>query len=182
MKLRKGLRMNAANAAEPFDYFDGDGNRIGTTGRETVHRQGLWHRSTHVFVFNSRRDLLIQKRAADKDLYPGLWDYSVGEHLQPGETHAQAAQRGLMEELHIGPLEVQPIGPERRVEWLGENYADREIQQAYTAAFDGAVRVDPGEVQFCWYISLPVLSRWITLRPDDFTPGLVADLGAFGWL
>ena len=176
------LRLDAPNANEPFDYFDEAGNFVGTTTRQQVHQQGLWHRSSHVFVFRPDGALLVQKRAADKDLYPGLWDYSVGEHLQPGETHQQAAQRGLAEELQITDVAVQVLGDESRAQWQGNNFCDREIQQAYRCTYNGKVNVDPVEIQFCWFVAMSILTQWVQQAAHEFTPWFVSDLQRFGWL
>ena len=116
---------------EYFDTFDEHGVLPGRAARDIVHREGLWHKSAQVFVFNPDRALLIQQRAAHKDLYANLWDYSVGEHLQPGETFAEGALRGLDEELGIRGVELDELGGVRRVRQSGPGYDDRELQQAF---------------------------------------------------
>ena len=117
---------------ELFATYDRNGRAQGLRRRDDVHREGLWHKSAQVFVFRSDGRLLIQRRAADKDLYAGLWDYSVGEHLQPGEEFHQGATRGLREELGITEApSLQPLGGVRWIELQGAHHTDREIQQAF---------------------------------------------------
>jgi isopentenyldiphosphate isomerase len=89
------------SAVELFETFDDDGRPQGLVPRNEVHRRGLWHRASNVFLFD--RDgcrfaaaLGAQRRVAN------AWDLSVGEHLQPGETFEQAAHRGLAEEPTFG--------------------------------------------------------------------------------
>jgi len=169
---------------EQFEVFDENHQLLGLAPRQEVHRSGQWHKSAQVFVFNQREQLLIQQRTADKDLYAGLWDYSVGEHLQPGEDFHQAAARGLQEELQISGVDLQPLGQLRRVEWRGDAFWDRELQQAFLCHYDGPVVADPVEVAQVRYISLAALAEWVADSPADteFTPWFVEDLRLFGWL
>jgi isopentenyl-diphosphate Delta-isomerase len=47
-----------------------------------------------------------------KRIGPGLWDVSLAEHLNPGESYAEAAIRGLKEELGIEVKTVEgPLNP-----------------------------------------------------------------------
>lgn len=46
--------------------------------------------------------ILLGKRAPNRAFYPDVWDV-VGGHVEPGESHEQALQRELAEELGIVP-------------------------------------------------------------------------------
>lgn len=161
---------------ELFTTFDDSGAILDLVPRQQVHERGFWHQSAQVFVFNSAGELLLARRAADKDLYANLWDYSVGEHLQPGETHLAAAYRGLVEELSISTIDLQPLGDVRWVEQKGEGFWDREIQQAFRGCYDARVVFNSDEVQAIQFIDLVALNKWVNERPDDFTPWLLTDL------
>jgi len=73
--------------------------------RGEVHRDGDLHGSIHVWVFDGR-EVLLQKRAADKDVFPGYIDASCTGHIDPGETPVKAALRELSEELGISAEEA----------------------------------------------------------------------------
>lgn len=62
----------AARASEEhFDVLHEDGTPKGfSKARSLVHRDGDWHRSTHIWVLSSDGDVLVQKRAAGKDTFP----------------------------------------------------------------------------------------------------------------
>ena len=164
---------------ELFETFDEHGRLKGEVPRQTVHKLGLWHKSAQVFVFNPQGELLLAQRAADKDLYANLWDYSVGEHLMPGETHLEAAYRGLVEELGIRQIQLEPLGAQRWVVQQGDNFWDREIQQAYQGIYHGELAPDPAEVQAIEYVALDDLHRRVEQRPGQFTPWLLEDLREF---
>ncbi len=163
---------------EHFETFDDEGTSVGLVPRSEVHRLGLWHRSAHVFLFNSRGELLVQKRAPDKDLYADLWDYSVGEHLKPGESFTEGAIRGLNEELGVVGIEVAPIGEVRKSRLIEARLgvADCEMQQAYRAVYDGEVVPDVVEVAAVRFVSLDALAAKIAAVPQCFTPWFVRDL------
>ena len=164
---------------ELFEIFDDNGVLLGEVPRGTVHEQGMWHKSAQVFVFNSQGELLLAQRAVDKDLYANLWDYSVGEHLQPRETHAMAAYRGLIEELGIRHIQLKPLGVQRWVVQRGDGFWDREIQQAYQGVYDGQLLLDPAEVQAVEYVALVELHKRVETNPEQFTPWLLEDLLEF---
>ena len=55
----------------------------------------------HVCVFNTKGEMLIQQRQPFKTTWPGLWDLSIGGHIEAGETSEDSAERELFEELGI---------------------------------------------------------------------------------
>ena len=154
---------------EFFEAFDDDDNPLGLVPRDEVHARGLWHRSAHIFVFAADGRMLIQRRAEDKDLYAGCWDLAVGEHLQPGETYAEGAARGLAEELGIF-AQPSPVGVLVRNEWVSDGARDREIQQAFVLHYDGPIQLDPVEVAEIRHIAPDELRRWMAEAPEAFTP------------
>ena len=105
--------------SELFETFDEAGRPTGLVERSVVHTKGLWHRAAHVWLFTSDGRLHVQRRAADKDLYPNLWDFSVGEHLTPGESFEDGARRGLQEELNVTDVILEPMGEVRRMRLTG---------------------------------------------------------------
>ncbi len=48
--------------------------------------------------------VLLGKRAADRALYPGVWDV-FGGHQETGETIAEALVRELEEEIDVTPVD-----------------------------------------------------------------------------
>ena len=78
---------------EIFDIVDDSDSVVGSASREEVHRLGLLHRSTHLIVFDSRGRVLLQRRSAEKDTFPGRWDSSVSGHVDSGEMYDQCVLR-----------------------------------------------------------------------------------------
>ena len=167
---------------EQFEIFSEAGDLLGQMARSRVHAQGHWHKSAHIFLFASTGGLYLQLRAADKDLYASLWDYSVGEHLQPGESYLQGALRGLSEELGISGIDLEPLGQVQQSRSVLPEARDFELQQAFRGTWDGPVHADRGEVEDVKIVDLISLSKWIERSPGDFTPWLLRDLKHYGIL
>ena len=107
---------------EPLEVVDENDRVIGIQKRSEIHREGLRHRSVHIFIFNARGELYLQKRSPAKDQYPEHWDSSAAGHLDPGETPEEAAHRELGEELGIRAdltaVYRHPAGPETGWEFV----------------------------------------------------------------
>ncbi|MDZ7747534.1 MAG: NUDIX domain-containing protein [Halofilum sp. (in: g-proteobacteria)] len=169
---------------ELFETFDAAGTPTGLVPRPAVHARGLWHRAVHVWLFAPDGRVWVQQRGPDKDINAGCWDVSVGEHLQPGETYAEAAHRGLREELGLEGLALEALGDVRRavLDRPEQGIHDHELQQAWRAVYAGAEPPAPAadEVADLRLLAPAELHAWLETAPEDFTPGLrqdVADLG-----
>jgi 16S rRNA (adenine1518-N6/adenine1519-N6)-dimethyltransferase len=162
-------------AAEIFDVVDQDDHVIGQAPRGEVHEKDLLHRATHVFVFNKRGDLLLQKRSGLKDRHPGVWDSSVSGHLDAGESYETAALRELEEEMGIIPAElpqeIARIAASARTGW--------EHIRLYRSRHDGPLRYPCSEVEAAAAFPLSEVRAWSDACPDDFAPGFLECWKAF---
>ena len=65
---------------EIFDVIDKDGNPTGeTVTREQAHTEGIPHRTAHIWILREKEgrvQVLLQKRAMNKDSFPGMFDTS----------------------------------------------------------------------------------------------------------
>ena len=87
---------------EYIDVLDENGNKKHIVrNKQLIYKMGDWHRTVHVWVLNSRNELLIQKRAVDKETFAGLWAISVAGHVRTGEDSIFAAKRELKEEINL---------------------------------------------------------------------------------
>ncbi len=86
---------------EVMDVYDKHQIPTGLTCCRGKWEKGRLRSIVHVCVFNSKGELLIQHRVQDKESWPGLWDISIGGHIDAGEYSQQGAQRELKEELGI---------------------------------------------------------------------------------
>jgi len=173
----------AQSADEPFETFTGDGTPLGIRRRADVHRSGAWHRAANVLLFDADGRLYVQRRASGKDLWPGAWDVSVGEHLQPGESFLDAAHRGLVEQPGISGVELTPLGTlvHATVEVPADGVLDNELQQSFTGVYTGALTVDAEEVADVRTLDRDTLVAEIRAGLERHTPWLRARLERLGW-
>ncbi|KAI3893203.1 hypothetical protein MKX03_007035 [Papaver bracteatum] len=92
-----------AQVEEHFDVLTKTGEKTGITKpRSHVHRDGDYHRAVHVWIYaETTGELLVQRRADNKDSYPGLWDISSAGHISAGDSSLISARRELHEELGV---------------------------------------------------------------------------------
>jgi len=74
---------------------------IGSVVKAEAHESWEFHQAGHVWIYNSKWEVLLQKRSQDKDSYPGLWDISAAWHISAWETMDGWILRELEEELGI---------------------------------------------------------------------------------
>ncbi len=87
---------------ENFDVLNEQGEFTGEIAtREECHKKGLWHRAVYAFIIDNDKNVLLQKRSANKKLWPNMWDVTVGGHVMAGEFGRQALIREVKEELGI---------------------------------------------------------------------------------
>lgn len=86
---------------EIIDIYDKHRNKLRTALRGEKLGENEYRLVVHVCIFNSKDQLLIQKRQPFKKSWSGLWDVTVGGGAQAGESSAEAAERELYEELGI---------------------------------------------------------------------------------
>lgn len=154
----------AQHGDEEFDVVDENNRIIGQKPRSVVHAKNLLHRAAHILVFNSRGDVLLQKRSAWKDRAPLLWDSSAAGHLEPGEAYAAAAQREAEEELGV-TLTLDPLGKIPAIEATGH-----EFVETFTASHEGPFILPPAEIEDALFFPPKIVDAWLSHRPQDFAP------------
>ena len=87
---------------ERIDLYNVGRERTGLTAvRGEKLPEGTYRMVVHVCIFNSKGEMLIQKRADGIVRWPGMWDVSVGGGASAGDDSQSAAQRETAEELGL---------------------------------------------------------------------------------
>ena len=149
---------------ELFDVVDFEDRVLGQAPRSEVHAHRWLHRAVHIFVFNTRGELLIHQRSATKDECPLMFTSSASGHLHAGEDYDTAAARELAEELSLATslefLTKLPAGP----------LTSYEHSALYLAVTDDPPTFLAEEILDGAYYSLEKIAAWVAERPGDFTP------------
>ena len=141
-------------AEEIFDIVDETGNPTGeTVSRAKAHKDGIPHRTAHIWVVrevNGEAQVLLQKRALNKDSFPGRYETSSAGHIQAGDEPLESAIRELSEELgiHAEPEDLQFAGTFRiqyEKEFHGKLFKDNEFSFVYI--YKGKVDISELSIQ-----------------------------------
>lgn len=81
---------------ELLDIYDKNGKYIGTEDRKVVHRDALWHKTVHCWLYDSEGNVFFQRRADSGTLYT-----TASGHLKAGETIEEGFSREIEEEIGI---------------------------------------------------------------------------------
>ena len=141
---------------------------LGAAEKMQAHREGLLHRAFSAFIFNSRGELLLQRRARAKYHSGGLWSNACCGHPLPGEATTPAAERRLREELGFEGRLKKAFSFIYRAS-LDQGVIEYEYDHAYVGVFDGLPRPDPSEVmEWCW-IAPAELLREMAANQERYT-------------
>lgn len=87
---------------EILDIVDENDNVIGQKKRSEIYANNLSNfRVVNAFIVNSKGELWIPRRAANKRSFPSCLDMSMGGHVESGESYEDALLREMDEELGI---------------------------------------------------------------------------------
>ncbi len=127
---------------EWLNIVDEEGNITGSAPRSEIHgNNSLLHRVVHIFVFNDRNDLILQKRSMKKDVAPGKWDTSVGGHVDLDETVEEAVLREMEEELGIAG-----VTPSFMYSYIHRNDYESELVFSYKCLYAGKIVFNEDEI------------------------------------
>ncbi len=154
-----------AETEEIFDVVNDQDQVIDRLPRSEVHARNLLHRSVHALVVDRNQRVFLQHRSDDRDCDPGLWDSSVGGHLQAGEKYDHAIIREAQEELGI-ELETTPP---RLFKLPASQETAYEFCWVYHVCDDGPFKIDPNEATEGRWFSRQEIDEWIANTPETIT-------------
>jgi isopentenyldiphosphate isomerase len=129
MALESGVQLT--DPRELLEVYDPDGNPTGEAKtRGTIHLEGLWHLAFFCWIARPGArgvEILLQHRAARKDVWPLRFDASAAGHIRFGESLEEAA-REVREELGIEVelTDMIPLGRHRQQHKHANGLIDRE--------------------------------------------------------
>lgn len=145
---------------------------MGTMDKMEAHKTGTLHRAFSVFILNSKNELLLQKRAADKYHSGGLWSNTCCSHPYPGESTKSAATRRLKEELGFD-AELDQIYTQEYSSAMDNGLIENEYDHIYLGYSDITdFNLNLVEVSETMYISIDKLLQWMKDEPKSFTAWL----------
>ncbi len=141
---------------------------IGVMEKQQAHIYGLLHRAFSVFIFNSKGEMLLQKRADEKYHSPNQWTNAVCSHPRINETYLEAANRRLKEELGIETELTERFHFLYKAD-VGGNLWEHELDYVFSGNYEGEFHLNQEEVSEVRYISMENLEKEMAEHPEHFT-------------
>lgn len=114
---------------EYLDTYDEYMNKIGSESRDTVHKNGLWHKTIHCWMYDDAGNIYFQVRADSNKLYT-----TASGHVLAGETVRDAFRREIREEIGVD-TDVENAVPIEIVFWRQDKpekeWHDRAFSHVY---------------------------------------------------
>lgn len=148
--------------------IDREDQPIGRMEKQQAHHAGLLHRAFSVFVFNSKGELLIHQRAAEKYHSPKLWTNTCCSHPRENENYEQAAHRRLKEEMGFDCEIEEKFHFIYKTE-LEPGLFEHELDRVFVGFYEGEMNLNPEEVMDAKWISIEDLKKDMGHNPDNYT-------------
>jgi isopentenyl-diphosphate delta-isomerase len=155
-------------AAEQLILVDAQDRELGVKEKMEAHVEGALHRAFSVFVFDSEKRLLLQKRARTKYHSGGLWSNTACGHPRPGETTLAAARRRLHEEMGFDCELREAFEFLYRAELDGA-LIEHEYDHVLVGTHEGNPAPDPSEVEDWRWVTMDELRRRLSDEPQSYS-------------
>jgi isopentenyl-diphosphate delta-isomerase len=129
-------------------------NQVGTGEKLKIYQEGKLHRCFSIFIFNSKGELLLQKRAKGKYHSGGLWSNACCSHPRPNQDLKNEAKRRLKEEMGI-ECDLREIFSFIYKKDFG-NLVEHEFDHVFIGKSDANPKPNPEEAE-----------DWKWIRPED---------------
>ncbi|MFH1254399.1 MAG: isopentenyl-diphosphate Delta-isomerase [bacterium] len=154
---------------------------VGEAEKFEVHKNGLLHRAFSIVIFNSKKEMLLQKRAPQKYHSGGLWTNACCSHPRINENLETAIHKRLYEEMGFDcPLD-------KKSEFIYKVWIDKqqffeyEYDHIFVGKYDGEIKPNQEEVcEFKW-VDMQKLKADVQKHPYEYTYWFREIIEKFGW-
>ena len=153
---------------EQVILVDEQDNQIGLMEKIEAHEKALLHRAFSVFVFNDKKELMLQQRAADKYHSPLLWTNTCCSHQRNGETNLAAGKRRLQEEMGF-VCELKEVFSFIYKAPFDNGLTEHELDHVMVGSFNGRPNINKDEVESYKWMTLEAVKKDIEDKPEIYT-------------
>ena len=140
----------------------------GTMEKIEVHQKALLHRAFSVFIFNSKGEMLLQKRADNKYHSPALWTNACCSHPAPGQDTLEAATKRLQEEMGF-TTSLEKVFDFIYKAPFDNGLTEHEFDHVFTGTYNEAVIPDKEEVSDYCYKTTEEIKSSLQSHPEKYT-------------
>ncbi len=143
-------------------------NQVGVGGKLEVHKIGQLHRAFSIYTFNSKGELLLQKRATGKYHSGGLWTNTCCGHPRNTEKVLDGANRRLMEEFGFN-APLREISNFRYKVELDNHLTENEFLHVFVSNKNAAPKPNPEEIEDWEWMPFMEVKTDIKIHPENYT-------------
>ena len=153
---------------EKVILVDKNDNQVGLMPKIEAHEKGVLHRAFSIFIFNSKYELLLQKRASSKYHSGGLWTNTCCSHPREGEDTLDAANRRLDEEMGIKTSLRKVYNFIYKAE-LDNQLTEHEFDHVFYGVCDNDPILNKDEAEDFKWVDMETLNNDIMKNEDNYT-------------
>jgi isopentenyl-diphosphate delta-isomerase len=133
-----------------------------------AHEKGALHRALSVLIINSKKEILLQRRALGKYHSPGLWTNTCCSHPYPGEDPNEAAKRRLQEEMGMSSELTFLFKFQYKCDF--ENgLIEHELDHVFIGQTDDTPHLNTDEAMAFQWMSIENLEQDMLSYPENYT-------------
>lgn len=158
---------------ELITQVDEHDNIVGLRPRSDFINEKLIHRSSYLVLFNSKGELLLQKKSQSKQWNPGLYTYAVGGTVAD-ETYEECIKREIKEAFGF----VLPF--KELFKYKHFDVGDKAFKTVFTAQTDkDDLSINKNYADSYSWVNLTELKKAIIEHPDKYAPPFIAGIKIF---
>ncbi|MFA5840829.1 MAG: isopentenyl-diphosphate Delta-isomerase [Candidatus Paceibacterota bacterium] len=150
---------------------DDNDNEIGVDEKLKAHEEGKLHRAFSIFIFNSKNELLLQRRALNKYHSAGLWTNTCCSHPRPDEDITISVHRRLKEEMGFD-CDLKEIFTFKYKVPFTNGLTEHEFDHVFIGHYEENPNPNPEEVDSFEWMNLPTLSEKMKTNGELYTEWL----------
>ncbi|HEY1892412.1 MAG TPA: isopentenyl-diphosphate Delta-isomerase [Steroidobacteraceae bacterium] len=162
--------------AESLILVDDADREVGYLSKARCHEgRGVLHRAFSLLIFNDRGDLLLQRRAAAKRLWPNYWSNSCCSHPRRTESMETAIHRRLREELGL-TCSLRFLFKFQYQAQFDNIGAEHELCSVFIGRSTGCVLADRNEISdWRWVSAAELMAEMQGVGAERFTPWFIME-------
>ncbi len=141
---------------------------IGLMEKIEAHQKALLHRAFSVFIFNEKKELMLQQRAVSKYHSPGLWTNTCCSHQRKGESNLEAGVRRLQEEMGF----TTPLHEKTSFIYkapFDNGLTEHELDHVLVGYYNESPKINKEEVESWKWMPLETVKEDLIKRPKQYT-------------
>jgi len=156
---------------ETLILVDPKDSPIGYEEKIAAHQNGgRLHRAFSIFILNSKNELLLQQRSAEKPIFRKLWSNSCCSHPLKDEELEKAIHRKLQQEFGFDTSMEEVFSFTYKAKDENSGLTEHEFDHVFIGKYDGKFRFDKNEADGWALVDCDALLKDVAANPKHFTP------------